>query len=63
MTRCQRNEISKFIGIADVLVPMMVRLDKTLIQRAKKARMILQFGVGLEGVDIKAVRLDLGGAG
>jgi phosphoglycerate dehydrogenase-like enzyme len=38
---------------ADVLIPMMTRLDAALIERTS-ARLIQQWGAGLEGVDVAA---------
>lgn len=33
----------------DVCVPKMMRLDAAVIARAKRLKLILQYGVGLEG--------------
>ena len=41
---------------ADVIVPLMTRIDAPLLRRAARAKLILQFGVGVEGVDIQEVR-------
>lgn len=55
--RCPRGDLLDYIAEADVLVPLMTHLDSKLLQAAQKARLILQYGVGLEGVDIPAVRI------
>ncbi|MBD3228162.1 MAG: lactate dehydrogenase [Candidatus Lokiarchaeota archaeon] len=38
---------------ASVLIPTMEKIDKEIIKSAQKLQLIQQFGVGLEGVDIK----------
>jgi len=55
VTRCLRSELEAQIGSADILVPLMAALDADLLRRAGRAKLVLQFGVGLEGVDIPAV--------
>jgi D-isomer specific 2-hydroxyacid dehydrogenase, catalytic domain len=53
---CSREHVHQQIADAHVAIPMMKALDADLIAAAKKLRLILQFGVGVEGVDIPAVR-------
>lgn len=53
--RCKMQQLADHIASADVLVPLMSRLDKQLLQLATKAKLIIQYGVGLEAVDIPAV--------
>ena len=48
---CPAEEVLSATRAADVVVPTMHRVDAEIIQ-ATSARMIHQFGVGLEGVDI-----------
>lgn len=48
-----RADLPDAVRRADVLVPMMTRLDSALIA-ATSARLIQQWGAGLEGVDIAA---------
>lgn len=48
---CPAEEVLSTTRDADVVVPTMHRVDAEII-RATSARMIHQFGVGLEGVDI-----------
>ncbi len=50
---CPAEEVLSATGDADVVVPTMHRVDAEII-RGTSARMIHQFGVGLEGVDIPA---------
>lgn len=52
VVQCERCVVGNEIADADVIVPLMSRLDATLLRRAARARLILQFGVGVEGVDI-----------
>ena len=42
---------------AHVAVPLMSRLDAHHMDKAPDLRLILQFGVGLEAVDVPAVSL------
>jgi len=44
---------------ADVAVPLMCKLDAQLLRTAKRLKMIIQYGVGVEGIDIPEVRLCL----
>ena len=57
------QDLAASIEEADVLVPLMSKLDRELLLLAKRAKMILQYGVGLEAVDVSAVsgsrKLDL----
>jgi phosphoglycerate dehydrogenase-like enzyme len=55
VTECSTAELPIAIQDAHVAVPLMSRFDESLIRRGKNLKMILQFGVGLEGVDIPAV--------
>lgn len=48
------DEVPNVIGNYHMCVPKMMRIDSDLISRAKKLKLILQYGVGLEGVDIEA---------
>ncbi len=50
---CHRTEVSTFGLDADVLIPLMHRLEPELIA-GTRARLIHQWGVGLEGIDIPA---------
>ena len=49
----ERMDLARAVRGADVLIPMMARLDAALIG-ATTARLIQQWGAGLEGVDIEA---------
>lgn len=40
-------------GSAEVIIPSMGRIDREVIDAAPRLRLIVQYGVGLEGVDIK----------
>ena len=42
---------------ADIAVPLVAALNEELLSKAKKLKLILQFGVGLEGVDIEEVSI------
>jgi len=49
-----REEVPDRIADYDICVPRMMRLDAAVIARASRLQLIVQFGVGLEGVDIEA---------
>ncbi|GAB4248683.1 2-hydroxyacid dehydrogenase [Deferrisoma sp.] len=53
---CPQSELADHIGAAEVAIPLMARLDAELLENAGRLRLIHQFGVGLEGVDIEAAR-------
>ncbi len=53
---CPKEDIEKNIANVDVAIPLMARLDGDLIEKASKLRLIQQFGVGLEGVDVEAAK-------
>ncbi|KAK9798534.1 hypothetical protein WJX73_010930 [Symbiochloris irregularis] len=54
VVRCRRQDLAAPIGSADVALPMMSKLDAGLLAKAKQLKLILQFGVGVEGIDIPA---------
>ena len=56
VSRCPRDELSTAVAGAHMLVPFMGRVDAALLARAPQLRYILQYGVGLEGVDVGAAR-------
>lgn len=56
MVRCRRDEVAEHLQAADLAVPFMARLDAATLARAHRLKLILQYGVGLEGVDVAAVR-------
>ncbi len=50
---CNENELLEKIKNVDVAVPLMSKLTAEIIEKAKNLKLIHQFGVGLEGVNIK----------
>ncbi|XP_057531830.1 uncharacterized protein LOC130809967 isoform X2 [Amaranthus tricolor] len=48
------SDVPKIIGNYHMIIPRMMRLDSNIISYAKQMKLILQFGVGLEGVDVDA---------
>ncbi|KAI5071822.1 hypothetical protein GOP47_0014073 [Adiantum capillus-veneris] len=48
------EEVPLRIEDYDLCVVRMMRFDSSVIARAKKLKLLMQFGVGLEGVDIEA---------
>lgn len=62
VVQCDRHEATKLLPDFDVAVPLMTRLDAAALSAAGpvptngegKLRLVLQYGVGLEGVDLAA---------
>lgn len=54
VVQCDRADIPAELATADVAVPLMSRLDAPLLRAAPRLRLIIQYGVGVEGVDIPA---------
>ena len=59
VVQCDRREVDEVIGDAHVIIPLMCQLDRARLEKAKLARLIIQYGAGVEGVDAGAAR-DLG---
>ena len=53
---CPQAAIADHIGQADVAIPLMASLDAERLARGERLRLIHQFGVGLEGVDVAAAK-------
>ena len=51
---CRQEEVEKEAPWAEVLIPSMTRVTSRIIDSAPDLKLIQQFGVGLEGVDIRA---------
>lgn len=52
VVNCEKEDVSKEIVDCQVVVPFMCRIRKNEIEHAPRLSLIMQFGVGLEGVDI-----------
>ena len=50
--QCTREDLHKEIVDADVVLPLMCKMGTEELKLARNLRMIMQFGVGLEGVDV-----------
>jgi hypothetical protein len=50
VTRCDTAELIHNIQDTVVLIPFMSPITKTIIQHAPQLKLIIQFGVGLEGI-------------
>lgn len=53
--RCPQSEVHNHIHEVDVAVPLMCKLDARLLRTAKRLKLIIQYGVGVEGIDIPVV--------
>lgn len=54
VVQCDATELATEIEDAHVIVPLMTKISRDLIEKAPYLNLIMQFGVGLEGVDIDA---------
>lgn len=52
---CERSDVPEEIKNAHVAVPFMSKLDKRVLEHATALQLIIQYGVGLEGVDSSQV--------
>ena len=51
---CRQEQVAREAVWAEVLIPSMTRITAEMINAAPDLKLIQQFGVGLEGVDIRA---------
>lgn len=51
---CSRSEANDSIARTSVAIPLMTKIDARMIENARGLRLVLQFGVGLEGVDVNS---------
>jgi phosphoglycerate dehydrogenase-like enzyme len=51
---CRQEQVLEAAGWAEVLIPSMTRITSDVIHSAQDLKLIQQFGVGLEGVDIRS---------
>ncbi|KAL4434238.1 hypothetical protein ABPG75_000679 [Micractinium tetrahymenae] len=51
VVQCDRAQIPAELATADVAVPLMSRLDAALLRAAPRLKLIIQYGVGVEGID------------
>lgn len=54
VVQCDRDAVPTEIADADLVVPLMTPLTRDTLQKAHKLKAVLQYGVGLEGVDLAA---------
>lgn len=47
--RCAQNDLLNEVSDTTVLVPLMSKVTKNIIEHAPNLKLIMQFGVGLEG--------------
>ena len=51
---CDRQHLDSELKDANVVIPLMTRITEEMINGASNLKMIMQFGVGIEGVDIRS---------
>jgi len=54
VAQCDAADLGTEIEDAHVIVPLMTKITRELIEKAPYLSLIMQFGVGLEGVDVEA---------
>lgn len=55
VVQCDSEDVAASIRDAHVAVPFMAQLDDATLAHARNLKLIIQYGVGVEGVDIPAV--------
>ena len=55
VVQCRREDMRARLGRADMAVPLMSRIDAPSLDAAPRLKCVLQYGVGVEGIDIPAV--------
>ena len=53
MRQCREHEIEEEITDTHVLVPLMCKIDRGLLEKAPYLNLIQQFGVAVDGVDVE----------
>jgi phosphoglycerate dehydrogenase-like enzyme len=56
VVQCDRDCVDESIESAHVVVPLMTVLDRARLQRARRAKLIIQYGAGVEGIDMVAAK-------
>jgi len=54
VVQCDRQDIKNEIIDADVIVPLMSALSADVLEACQRAKLIIQYGAGVEGIDIPA---------
>jgi len=54
VVQCDREIVQSEIVNSHVVVPLMTKITKNMIQHSPKLQLIMQYGTGIEGIDIKA---------
>lgn len=52
--QCDREDVEKEMIDADVIVPLMTPITGEMLLKCTKAKLIIQFGAGIEGIDLSA---------
>ncbi len=59
VVQCDRADVEREIVNADVIVPLMTPITREMLLKCTKAKLLIQFGAGIEGIDLQAAA-DLG---
>ena len=59
VVQCDRTDLEKEIVDADVIVPLMMPITRDVLLKCTRAKLIIQYGAGIEGIDMAAAS-DLG---
>lgn len=50
--QCEDRAVEQEIIDADMVIPFMSKINKYILSKTNRLKLIMQFGVGLEGVDV-----------
>lgn len=56
VVQCERSQLDEALRGADAAVPLMSRLHSGLLRAAERLKLVIQYGVGVEAIDIPTVR-------
>lgn len=54
VVQCDRQDVKSEIIDADVIVPLMSQISADVLEACHRAKLIIQYGAGVEGIDIPA---------
>ena len=59
MIQCHRTQAAEYLSKTDVVVPIAVPITRPMMSAAPRLKLVIQFGVGVDAIDIPAAT-DLG---
>ena len=52
VSQCHNDALDQSLQDADVVIPFMAKISDKVIRSSRRLKLIMQYGAGLEGVDI-----------